>query len=133
MQQTDDGANCMLQRDNQSGMAKHENSHAVACRRFVAQWSERLNPNRKTLVRTPAGLRCVFRLIQLSAFPSLSEIVREFEISKHFVRSMFMITVLQVSIFAQKHLNIGLFDHASFPSVLFFLIMSKAAVVIEFF
>ena len=48
-QQTDDGANCMLQRDDQSGMAKHEKSSAVACRRFVAQWLEHPNPNRKTL------------------------------------------------------------------------------------
>ena len=35
---------------------------------FVAQWSERPTGNRKTQVRSPAGLRCVFfsRLIQLS-------------------------------------------------------------------
>ena len=38
-----------------------------SCRGFVAQWLERPTGNRKTRVRSPAGLRCVFfRLIQLS-------------------------------------------------------------------
>ena len=38
-----------------------------SCRGFVAQWLERPIGNRKTRVRSPAGLRCVFfRLIQLS-------------------------------------------------------------------
>ena len=36
------------------------------CRGFVPQWLERPIGNRKTRVRSPAGLRCVFRLIQLS-------------------------------------------------------------------
>ena len=43
------------------------------CRGFVARWLGHVTSICKTLVRIPAALRCVFRLIQLSIFLSLSE------------------------------------------------------------
>ena len=50
-----------------------------SCRGFVAQWLERTTGNRKTQVRSPAGLRCVFfRLIQLSVHICRIEKRKEF-------------------------------------------------------
>ena len=50
------------------------------CRSFVAQWLERPTDDWKTQVLSPARLRCVFHLIQLSVLLSLSrEEGREFD------------------------------------------------------
>ena len=45
---------------------------------FIAQWLERATSIRKTRVRISSGLRCVFRLIQLSFLLSLSETKERF-------------------------------------------------------
>ena len=55
----------------QSKLGDHSQSNSLPF--VVTQWLERPTGNPKYLVRSPAGLHCVFRLIQLSALLPFSE------------------------------------------------------------